>query len=268
MRTLSAFVLPCLLSLAVPAQEPEPASEEASPAEAAAPELEPSTREKALAAVPGLYRQRDLPGKSEQAVVLLEAALADNPDDFELHWQIARFHFWMGDTASGDDQRMAHGKKCWDYAERAKQLQSGGVQGHYWSMACIGTYSEGVGILTAVRQGLAGKFEDNGEKAVAIDASHDSGGPLRGLGRFYFKLPWPMQDLDDSRSYLERALEAGPEHPRNLAYLADLELAEKNVDAARGYLERIMALSEASNSNPPEVRRQQRWAKGKLAELD
>ena len=266
--SLSALFLASFLALPAVAEEPVDAAAaepEAAPEE---PVAEPTAAEKALAAVPGLYRQRDRAGKAQQAIDLLEAALAEEPDNVELHVQVARFYFWIGDTASSDAQKVQLSKTCWDHAERVKVLAPSRVEGPCWSMACIGTHSEGVGILTAVRQGLAGKFEDNGKKAASISPNHDSGGPLRGLGRYYFMLPWPLQDLDDSRSYLERAYAAGPDHPRNLAYLADLELDQDNTEAARGYLDKIMAMSESSNANPPEVRRQQAWARGKLAELD
>ncbi len=241
---------------AAPAALPEP------------PAAEPSATEKALAASPGLYHRRDRSGAAQQGVDLMQAALAEDPDNFDLHWNIARFYFWLGDTAPDDTLRTQHSKSCWDHAIRATELSPNAVEGHYWSMACIGTYSEGVGIINAVRQGLATKFQEAGERAEAIDRNHDSGGPMRGLGRFHHQLPWPLQDMDEARSYLERANAVDPTHGRNLYYMAELEIDDGNEEAGRALLQRLLALSESGNKNPPEVRRQQAAARATLAELD
>ncbi len=224
--------------------------------------------EEAIAAVAPLYLERDQPGVGEKAIAILDQALAEHPDHPELHWRVARFHFWLADTASSDSVRISHAKTCWDHAEKVKQLAPQQVHGHYWAMACIGAYSEGVGIVNAVRQGLAGKFEDNGLKAVSIDASIDQGGPLRGMGRYYDQLPWPLRDADKSRDYLGRALSAGPSHARNLYFMADLELEEGDEDAARELLNKVLALSVAGSGNPPEVRLFHKKARALLAEID
>ncbi len=227
-----------------------------------------NSSEQALAAVPGLYVKRDRAGVSDQAIAMLDAAIAQDPDNVELRWQVARFHFWLADTATNSEVKTSHAKTCWDHAEKVKALAPGDVHGHYWAMACIGAYSEGVGILNAVRQGLATKFEDNGLRAAAIDPNHDSGGPLRGLGRYYDQLPWPLRSADKSRDYLGRALKVDPNHGRNLYFMADLELEEGNEDEARALLQRVLALDPATSANPPEVRRFHTLAKALLAEMD
>ena len=268
--TLSFAVL---LSGAALAQEAEPAAgtEESATEEAAqepvVEEPPPSAVETALSTADSLYPRRDNSSKAQQAIALLEAALAKEPDNFELLIQLARFYYWTADTAGSDSLKSSRGKTCWDYAERAKQLNGSSVEGHYWVMACVGAYSEGVGILKAVSQGLADKFKTHGEKAVSIDANHDSGGPMRGLGRYYFSLPWPLRDLSESRSYLERALTVDGTHARNLYYLADLERDEGNEDKARAYLERILALTP-SGAKGPDARHHKPLAQEMLADLD
>jgi tetratricopeptide (TPR) repeat protein len=233
-----------------------------------AQDAEQSATAKALAAVPSLYVRRDRAGVAAEAIALLDAAIAEDPDNPELHWRVARYHFWLGDTANNNDLRVSHSKQCWDHAERVKVLDPSLVQGHYWAMACIGTYSEGVGILNAVRQGLATKFEENGLRAESIDANYDSGGPLRALGRFHDQLPWPLRDAEKSRAYLNRALAVGPNHARNLYFMADLELEEGNEAEARAILDKILALPEAGSGNPPEVRRYHVLARALMAEID
>lgn len=244
----------------------EPAADE--PAADPAPPPEPTATEKALSAIPGLFVRRDRAGVAQQAIDLIEAALVDDPDNAELHWQAARFYFWLGDTASSDQLKASQAKQCWDHAEQVKVLEPGDIHGHYWAMACIGTYSEGVGIINAVRQGLATKFEENGLRAAAIDPNHDSAGPMRGLGRFYDQLPWPLRDAEKSREYLQKALAVDSSHARNLYFMADLELEEGNEAEAKALLERVLALDPAASPNPPEVRRYHVIGRALLAEID
>lgn len=71
------------------------------------------------------------------------------------------------------------------------------------------------------------------ERAVALDAQHDGGAPLRLQGRFRSKAPWPYGDLEVARDSLLRASELAPV-PVTLLFLGDLH-------AARG--ERELALA-------------------------
>ena len=45
------------------------------------------------------------------------------------------------------------------YAERAIDLNKKGVQGYFYYGLCVGSYSDGVSILTALREGLKGKTQ-------------------------------------------------------------------------------------------------------------
>ncbi len=270
---MSLYALPLIFALTTSAlaDETAPAAEPAAdpaPAVEPAPVVEPSPTEEALAALPALYRKRDRAGVAQQAIDLIDAALLTDPDNAELHWRVAPFLFWLADTSSDDKLKASQAKLCWDHAERVVQLDPTLVQGHYWTMACIGTYSEGVGILNAVRQGLATKFEAAGLKAASIDSRYDSGGPLRGLGRYHDQLPWPLRDAGKSRDYLQQALAVDPNHARNLYFMADLELEEGNGAEARALLERVLALDPNASNNPPEVRRFHVLASALMGEID
>ena len=113
---------------------------------------------------------------------------------------------------------------------------------------------EAMGIGTAVKDGLADKFKTNAQKAIDINSSHDEGGPLRALGRFHSQLPWPLQDLDTSRSLLEKA-NGVSRSAINLYFLADTERMDDNLDVARPLFEECAALDPAKSKDPPATRR-------------
>jgi len=53
----------------------------------------------------------------------------------------------------------------------------------------VGTYSDGVSIVTALTEGLKGKTQKGFETAYATDKTFDTGGPILALGRFWQVLP-------------------------------------------------------------------------------
>ena len=93
----------------------------------------------------------------------------------------------------------------------------------------IGLYSEGVGILTALSQGLEGKFRDRIQAALKIDQDFLDGAPQVVWGRYFFKLPWPKRNVGESIKVLSAAMD---QHPRNLR--AKLYLADSLADDGKG----------------------------------
>ena len=69
------------------------------------------------------------------------------------------------------------------------------------------------------------------DAAVALDANHDGGAPLRLQGRFRGKAPWPYGDAAVARQALQRAAELAP-LPVNLLFLGDVLAAAGELDAA------------------------------------
>ncbi len=220
----------------------------------------------ALAEADRLWKTRDAGTNAQTAVRLLERAHKVDPKSYDLCWNLSRFHYWLADGASSDGVKAQHGKTGWDYAEKAKRIDASRVDGYYWASACIGAYSNGKGIVTALKEGLGDKFQQNAEKAAQINAAHDDAGPLRALGRFHFSLPWPLKDLDKCRDYLSRSLKIAPNSAINLYFMADLEKEEDNTAQARSLCQKVLALNAAAGDGPA-IRKHQRLAKILMASL-
>lgn len=93
------------------------------------------------------------------------------------------------------------GKAGMGYAEKAKALDPAKVEGHYWYGMNVGIYSDGVSILTALKEGLKDKTQTSFETAYKINKMYDKGGPIGALARFWQVLPWPLNDKDKSMTY-------------------------------------------------------------------
>lgn len=230
-----------------------------SPALAAPPEL--------LASLDALYGKRDEPAAVKELEDTLKKELQAAPEDYELLWRQAQLLLWQGDGASDVRLKKVLGKQTWDTCERGVKLAPQRVECQYLAAAGIGVYSEAVGILKALKDGLEGKFNARLDTALKIDPSFVRGAPLLAKGRYHYKLPWPKRDLKESTKLYERAITKSPENLRAYYYLAETLLADGKAEKAR---EVILKVTQGSVTyDPPEGRRIKEWAKkveAKIAE--
>jgi hypothetical protein len=182
-----------------------------------------------------LWAKRETADAQNELARMAKSELARDPDSFDGNWRRAALLVWQADgAADGSELKAALGKLAWEAGDKAVAAKPGDVRGHYYAGTGIGLYSEGVGILTALSQGLEGKFRDRIQTALKIDKDFLDGGPQVVWGRYFFKLPWPKRDVGQSIRVLSAAVE---EHPKNLRaklYLGD-SLAEdgKGAEAKR-----------------------------------
>lgn len=192
------------------------------------------------------------------AIKLYEAAAAANPSDYEINWKCARIHRdygnWYKENKKGDWEKVCadSGKKGMAYAEKAIAADSKSPEGYYFYGVCAGIYSDGAGIMTALKEGLKDKIQTNLEKAYNIDKKYDDASTPLALGRFWAMVPFPFTDKDKAMQYYEEYLSltkhtAPHDDERNL-YVAEL-LIDKGGD---GNIAKAMPLLEkaAKSGNP------------------
>lgn len=203
-----------------------------------------------------LWLERDGTAKSaREGLKMLEEHLANNPDDFEALWRAARFCFWVCDRADEESEagraiKREFGQKGYQYAEKIIAKWPNMVEGYYYYTINLGEYGKGIGKLKAIKMGLAKKFEQNGEKAVAIDKRYEQCGPLRAMGRFYFSAPWPVHNAEKSIKYLKDAIQLCPNKVRSHAYLAETLIDEKRYEEARQIINQGLSVSDPVPTDP------------------
>ncbi len=143
-------------------------------------------------------------------------AVAINPDSFEANWKAARGYRlycqqvkwvllddWEAECAD-------KGKRGMQYGSKAMELSPERVEGHFWYGCCVGAYSDGVSILTALKEGIKNKTQKGFEMSEKIDPTYWEHCPYLCLGEFWYLLPWPMQDKKAARKFLDKYLEKAP----------------------------------------------------------
>jgi hypothetical protein len=213
-----------------------------------------------------LWQNRDAPGVQAQLLQLTEDASKAHPDDFESLWRAARIRLWAGDGETDNEKKKAFGQAAWDYGDKAAKVRPEAVEGCYFAAAGIGSYSQAVGILNALGQGLESKFNDRLDKAIKINPRFAHAAPPAVKGRYYFELPWPKRNLGKSADWLKKALALDPAALRPLAWLAETQWKDGNPTAARATLQQLAQGSLPDD--PAEERRCKAMGQKIAAEMD
>lgn len=145
-----------------------------------------------------------------------------------------------------------YGKKGMGYAEKAIAIDSSKPQGHYWFGTSVGIYSDGVSILTALKEGLKDKTQNSLEATYKIDKTYDKFGSVGALARFWQVLPWPLNDKDKSleyfREYQKCKFYNDPDAVEIRVYLGELLMdSGKTRDEAKTLLNESVKIADAAN---------------------
>jgi len=199
-----------------------------------------------------LWKARDQPGTGKEMEQVLQQHLVVEPRSYEANWRLASLYNWIADSKEADE-KAGLGKKAWDAGDKAIAANAGEVNGHYSAAVAIGLYSEGVGIITALSQGLEGKFRDRILAALRLDKDYLNGAPQVVWGRYFFKLPWPKRNVDEATKVLSEAVRAHPGNLRAKLYLADCYADKDKIEEGTKLAQQI--LDAPGGADPPEERR-------------
>lgn len=218
-----------------------------------------------LAEIDRAYVNRDATGAMDAMGAKLGEALKQYPQDYEVLWRAARHNFWLSDDPNlGTNKKSTFGKLGWEFGDRATAVNPARVEGWHYAAAGMGNYALGIGVFSALRQGIEGKFKDRLSRAQSIDANFEHGAIFTAWGRFWYELPWPKYSAKRSREALEHALKLNPENVRAHVYLADLAQKEDEPAQAKAELGKAVA-NPPGRYDAPEERRWQAAARQRLA---
>lgn len=153
----------------------------------------------------------------------LAAKAADmQPNSYEANWkatQRARCYcgqikwFMTGDWRKECARVSRLGMK---YAQRAIELEPRRVEGHFWYASLLGSYSDGVSIVTAFKEGIKNKVQTAMETSYRIDPAYWDHSIYLALGEFWYLLPWPLKNSGKARDFLEKYMQRVPASADNI----------------------------------------------------
>jgi hypothetical protein len=195
-----------------------------------------------------LFEKGDINSILESIPLYIKAVEA-NPNDYEANWKCARAHREYANLAfqqeieGWKDICKKYGKDGMNYGKKAIELMPDKIDGHYWYGVSAGTYSDGVSILKALREGLKKSTEEAFETAYAMDKMYEDGGPMLCLGRFWNQLPFPLKHNKRARTYFEEFQKYFPNDPKGQVFYAELLIDMREKSLAKPLLEKA-ALSD------------------------
>jgi len=173
-------------------------------------------------------------------------AVEANPNSYEANWKCARAHREYADHALEGEHEgwkdicKEYGKKGMGYAEKAKELEPEKIEGHYYFGLSAGTYSDGVSILKALKEGLKKSTQKAFYKAYELNKMYDIGGPMLAIGRFWHKLPFPLRNKRRAEKYFKEHHKYFPDDPEGLVYYAELLIDRRKKKEAKPLLEKAI----------------------------
>lgn len=203
----------------------------------------------------------------KKAVELSLKGVQAQPQGFEANWVASKAFRLYGDECKKQNVSgwkgicAEYGEKAMGYAEKARTIDPKRVEGYFWYGCAVGTYADGVSIVTAIRKGLKNKTQTAFETSYKMDRSYEDFGPVKALGRFWFVLPWGMRDWDKSRALLEEFNKAFPNDAEGQLYLGEVYDSLKEKDKAKA------VLTKAAAATAPKDRYYADQAKALLAKL-
>lgn len=193
----------------------------------------------------------------KKALDLCMEEVKKDPNGFQANWMAAQACREYGlavkksEAPGWEKICKEYGKKGMNFAEKAITIDPSKPQGYYWYGTSVGIYSDGVSILTALKEGLKDKTQNSLETVYKIDKTYDKYGAVGALGRFWQVLPWPLNDKDKSleyyREYQKTKFYNDPDTVEIRIYLAEiLKDGKKTKEEARTLLTEAVKITDAS----------------------
>jgi hypothetical protein len=222
-----------------------------------------SMAEDPLVEADALFEKGDITNILESIPLYIKAVEA-NSDSYEANWKCARAHREYAnlnleqELEGWKDICKKYGKDGMRYGEKAKELEPDKIEGHYYYGLCVASYSDGVSILKALKEGLKGSTQKAFYTAYEIDKMFEDGGPMLCIARFWHQLPFPLKNKRRAQKYFEEHHEYFPDDPQGLVYFAELLIDRRKKGEAKPLLEKAIAGDEPYYS---------KWAKKLLEDL-
>ena len=204
------------------------------------------------------------PTSEKQALEIVERALKDKPNDYDLLWRAARSYYYTADGVAARDKLQYYNRGI-AVGSRAVDQKRDGVEGHFWLAANYGGYCREKSGLPPL--GTVKKVREGMETVLRLNDRYEEGSAYVALGEIDRQLP-RLLGGDDKRAVarLEQGLKIAPQSLEMKLALAEAYLDSNRKTDARRQLEELMKLP-LSPVRTNESRRAQEKARNLLTKL-
>lgn len=197
---------------------------------------------------------------------LCDQVLAENANDAQALWRLARLYVAFGDKRTNKDEKLSRYEKGKGYGERAKTAGPNSAEAHFWYGVCLGRIGQTKGVLNSLS--LAGPVKQAFEKALSLDPKFAPA--MDGLAVWYMEVPgFAGGDLNKSVEYLKKGIATQPNYSLLYIDLAKVYIKQGNYSGAREQLNKCLAITNPYNpadfylDDKPEAQKMLEEIKGK-----
>lgn len=148
--------------------------------------------------------------RDQQALAVIEKALASDGNNYQWLWRAARVRYYLGDNAPKAD-KLKHYESGIGYGQRATAREPNAAEGHFWLGANYGGYSEVKGAFSALA--TIKKIRAEMETVLRLNAGYANGNAYLALGELDRQLPRLLGgNLKRAITRLEAGLKAAPQN--------------------------------------------------------
>jgi hypothetical protein len=184
-----------------------------------------------------LFAARDDVSSLKQAATLMEEVAARDKNDYESHWRLAKYRYYLADAEKDEPKKMKLIQSAIGAARKAVALDGSRVEGHFWLAATNGALADMKGGISSI--GLVKTIRKEFQTALAIDPAYENGASYLALGEIDLNLPRLLGGND--RRGVERLEEGSKAYQSN----AELKLALASAYEKKGRKNEARKLRES-----------------------
>ncbi|MDY0002852.1 MAG: hypothetical protein RBU30_16255, partial [Polyangia bacterium] len=173
----------------------------------------------------------------------------------------------LGERSRSPGEQRKYATIGLEFTGPGRKRYGGEVAFHYFHAALLGLQ---VDAYRAAAFSIVPELRKAAERAVALDRTFDSAGPLRILGSFLVQVPSTAPfngDIDRGTKLLQEAVKLAPSHPLNHYFLAEAYALDEEADLAAGHFGRLICAPRAWPWDRDMARRYEELARKALAKL-
>jgi tetratricopeptide (TPR) repeat protein len=176
--------------------------------------------------------------RDQQALDVIEKALASDGNNYQWLWRAARTRYYLGDNAPKAG-KLKHYESGINYGQRAIAQQPNAAEGHFWLGANYGGFSQVKGAFSALA--TIKKIRAEMETVLRLNASYGNGSAYLALGELDRQLPRLLGgNLKRAITRLETGLTIAPQNLELKYALAQAYQEDGRKEDARRQLNELL----------------------------
>ncbi len=187
-----------------------------------------------------LYSQREDLTHVREAIVLLRQVRANDQNNYEAAWRLAKFNYYLGSHTQDQSERDRSFHEGIEAARSAVKLQDNKPEGHFWLGANYGGEAE-----QSALAGLASidDIRNEMDAVIRIDEGYQSGSAHMVLCQLYLEAPKIVGgDPALALQECEKGLKFGQTNVLLRLHLAEAYIANKRPEDARKQIDQLMQM--------------------------